>query len=325
MAALIGFGSIGTTGVMVHRNSSHPGVRPIATLPFNMQAVEVGMRFGEGLIPYALIVGPSGWGKTHVLRCVEDSLERSSKQVVRAKAVDFLRSSLRPEGPELLLLDDLSDAMRTPKLRHSLRLMLERRLRAKRPTLVVFTGSKVTPEMLQILPSSRQWETAQVCEPSEGEKSSIVAYLAERIGLSLSPSLARMMARHLDGNGRTYLGALERLKLCDQDWTRPSDLCRAVGVLAPHLSSHTWDPRDEVFEAVTQVVGEDSSQLTDLCSYVMLREMQFSEGYVASFLKASPSRIYRNARRVSESMSDPRTAALVQSCRFAVVTRLSSC
>ena len=48
----------------------------IATLPSNVEAVEAALQFAVGANPFMVLVGPSGWGKTHLLECVATRLRQ---------------------------------------------------------------------------------------------------------------------------------------------------------------------------------------------------------------------------------------------------------
>ena len=39
----------------------------LAALPSNVEAIEAALMFSAGLNPFVAIVGPSGWGKSHLL------------------------------------------------------------------------------------------------------------------------------------------------------------------------------------------------------------------------------------------------------------------
>ena len=296
----------------------------IATLPYNARAVHLGFGVCNGGVQFGAVVGPSGWGKTHLLHCLETSLAALRVPALRAKAGEWLGSRAQADYRGVLLLDDVGDALKSVRLRHDLRKVLERRVRSRLPVVLVVTSDEPSQALRGLLPNEREWEVAVVEQPKVSEREQILVDLAGRIGVNAGPKLVSVMARHLHGNGRSYKGALERLRLSGKEWDQPEDVVRAVGVLAPVMASESWDPRDEVHDAVSATLDPSAPAVTDVCAYLMLRELGLSEGDVATFLHVSPSSAYSRACNVKAGMADPAFAARVAACKVAVLDRLTA-
>jgi chromosomal replication initiation ATPase DnaA len=299
------------------------GFHDFTALPSNIDAIEASMRFADGTHPFVALCGPSGWGKSHLLVSVAEHLNHeSSGSAEFVPAVQWARSTLRPEAVEYLVLDDVQDVFTHPRAKHVLRQALGLRVRMKRRTLLAWTTPEPTGRVKSMLPVGRQWTTAEIGEPSIDERELVVRQMASIGGVRLSMPVARLIARHLHGNARSILGAIQRLRIVKRDWNTPSDIIPACGVLGPYLLGHEgWDPRDHVQEAVNRAFTETSTGLraTDISCYLMLHEMGLCEGEVASFLKVSPSTAYVRCRLVRSLIEDERAASLVDACRNAVL------
>src|SRR5687767_10490030 len=50
----------------------------LAAVPSNVEALETALLFATGLQSFAALVGPSGWGKTHLLEAVSRKLRNDA-------------------------------------------------------------------------------------------------------------------------------------------------------------------------------------------------------------------------------------------------------
>jgi chromosomal replication initiation ATPase DnaA len=88
------------------------GFRTFAVLPSNVAAVEAAMLFAGEIQPFVAIVGPGGWGKTHLLEAAACRLrgERGCARLSVVQASDWATGA-RNATPNLpLILDNAQDA-----------------------------------------------------------------------------------------------------------------------------------------------------------------------------------------------------------------------
>ena len=298
------------------------GFHTLAALPTNIRAIEAGLQFSNGVRPFVALVGPSGWGKTHLIESVASWMRRQGADVRATTALAWLADQQRGDSTAVLLLDDAQDAWRNPRSRHRLRQALERRVRLRRPTLVSFADDGSCEAALSRLPGHRDWLRATIGEPAPDERELVVRQIATMHGVTMAPGVARIVARHLHGNGRSIVGAVQRLRLVKADWSGPTDVAQAVGVLGPYLIGiDGWDPRDQVLDAVRAVLGAKGRHDldADVTAYLLLTEVGLSEGEVGAFLGLSPNEAYARSARIRRTLSDSGTADLVAACRIAVL------
>lgn len=291
----------------------------------NLAAVEAGIGFLRGDSPFLVLHGPSGWGKTQLVLGLEaEGAERGVRIKVR-DAGNWVAAPNPADQNSGLVLEDLQGLARHPRLRHSCRLLLERRAKSRRPTLLVST-TEYCSAISRMLPSGfPSWQFVAIEQPSDQEKLVIVRALADKLQLRLADEVGTLIARHLRGNGRSLIGALERLKLAKHDWSRPEDVLLACGVLRAYwLGSGGWDARDTVAEAVASTCGgaqcEDSMNRT--IAYFLLDELGLTEHEAASFLKVRETVVYRWAAEVRKSLDDKMACCPVEACRNAIISAL---
>lgn len=272
----------------------------LAVLPSNVGAVETALHFASGLNAFSVIVGPSGWGKTHVLECVSERLSQRCQPTPLVMSATEWLTGVHGADPSLpLLLDDVQELTSRPRSRIQLRLALERRVRANRPTMLAFTAAKRTRQLSTILPSAKDWMVGTISEPAPTERMLIIAQLAEVQGLSLSTSLTKVIANKMRGNGRTLVGALRRLRLHGPHWNDVGGTLKACGLLEPFFAdSGSWDLRGHI---LTVAKSFDATrygvQSSDLVAFTMLREAALSEVDVARSLKIEPGEAYARCAR----------------------------
>ncbi len=299
------------------------GFRTLAALPGNIKAIEAALQFAHGVQPFVVVVGPSGWGKTHLMVSTSEVLADSASVPEITSALDWIMNPTRNDSSAPLLLDDVQDVLRHPRARHQFRLALERRIRSRRPTMICFNGHRVSHSLRTFLPLSREWTVALITEPTPDERELVVRQIASSEQMLLSKSIVRLISRHLHGNGRSVSGALQRLKMFRDDWSSADDVCQACGVLMPYLLGRDgWDPRDEVHEAVTRALANsatDPNLVTDVSAYILRQLVGLTEGDVATFLKITPSNVYNRSNQVKSRLNDPDFATLFSACKSAVL------
>lgn len=269
----------------------------LATLPSNIHAVESSLLFSAGLQTFTLIHGPSGWGKSHLLKIASERLEKERGWIAEPVcAVDYVnqRGVLEATGP--LILDNVQDVLSRPKLRLQFRLLIERRVRAGRPTLVGMTTSKVGRWVRATLPSPRVWNIATINEPSTSEKELVVRQIVLKEGLAINDQIIRVISRRVMGNGRSLVGAVKRLRLDQGRWLGAEATLHACGVLEPFFGDPpAWDLRDHISE--TADAFWTSEDRIAMASYVMLQIAALPESTVAKYYKREQGEIYTLANR----------------------------
>lgn len=298
------------------------GFSAVAPLPSNAEALQACALFSQGLQSLLVISGPAGWGRTALLDATASTmaLEAGETVVVRS-AMEWARSRDRADSLDTLILDDLQDAWRHPRARQLLRVRLEKRVRHRRPTLVSIVSESGGPALASLLPHAREWRIAKIGHPASEERAVVAQRLARIEELAISQEVAQFMGMHLNGSARSIRGALQRLRLVKSDWTGRDDVCRACGILMPYvLGENGWDPRDAVHDAILRVMSESedwagSPSIRDLSAYLMVTLTGLTEGDVATFLKVTPSSVYRRCQAVKKRLDEEWLVAKLDECR----------
>jgi hypothetical protein len=285
------------------------GFDTLAVVPSNVRAVESGLLFANGLSTLVALIGPSGWGKTHVLEATANRIlcERGPRACELWNAAEWVVAGRSKGTSSPLLLDNVQDALGRARMRQQLRLALERRVKAGWPTMLSFTESRLSRLCRSALPSYRDWNVAMIREPDAAEREVLVNHMAENEGVVMAVELRRILAHRLDGNGRTLIGALKRLRLNGSKWITPEHVLRACGILNPFFAADSaWDLRDHVLECASSLESEHPNAKADLIVYVLLRVAQLCEVDVARYLAIEPARAYASAQRVEAQLAqDP--------------------
>jgi len=281
------------------------GFHSFAVVPSNVRAVEGGLLFANGLVTQLAIVGPSGWGKTHLLEAIAHHLsaERGPRSYEIWSAADWVVASRTRTSNQALILDNVQDALSKPRSRQQLRLALERRVKAGWPTALSFTESRITRTIRAALPAFREWSLVAVRPPDIEEREVVVNHIAQSEGIVLALELRRILAQRLEGNGRTLIGAFKRLKLNGAKWATSEDVLRACGILNPFFASNSaWDLRDHIVEVANNLPEGSVNPPSDLAVYSMLKIAQLCEVDVARYFEVEPAKAYATAQRVSGSI-----------------------
>ncbi|MCB0825119.1 MAG: hypothetical protein KDC26_02930 [Armatimonadetes bacterium] len=300
----------------------------LTPLPSNIQAINAVEQLLSGYQPYVLICGQSGWGKSHLLRsCAVLAEEHSQDRVLSMSAIEFLKTAIDPGLTGHLILDDIQDALRNPRTRHELMYRLERRMRLHRPTLLSSSLPATNKKLIAALPSYRRWLVVSMDRPSASERVQIVAKIAESEGIRIHPSLAELMANHMNGNGNSIVGALQRLRLMNTNWSQESSLLEACGILMPYLiGKQGWDPRDVIHDICDQTIKNQSLGLNieDVACYLMLSRAKFSEQSVSDFVGKTVGQCYLASARIRKQIQRDETRAKVEICEQEVLKALAS-
>lgn len=285
-----------------------PSFDSFAPLPSNQQALETTRLFASQSAPFVALIGPSGCGKSHLLESVSGRLREGAGDV--ATVVDATRWAISPPksdtgGP--LILDNVQNALESGRVKQQLRLALERRVRAGKPTLLSFTAQKPNRAIRSFLPRSKDWIVCGIQAPEPKEREKLVRQLASAEGLLLSDTLIWLLSHRMNGNGRSLLGALKRLRLHQKQWTDPSMTLRACGVLNPFFADNSsWDLREHISVSATEF--RDCTHLSskkELAIFTMLRVAQLGEADVAHFYEIEQAAAYTMAIRFEEWISCP--------------------
>jgi chromosomal replication initiation ATPase DnaA len=288
----------------------------LATFAGNVDAVEASLLFATGFAKFVALYGSSGWGKTHLLCAVEGRLRLDGIGCIPPVAAEkFLEEPARYNDPNPLLLDDCQEVFGKTKPKAMFRIALESRLRGEHPTMLCFTASRLSRPMRLALPQTREWSLCQVGAPEPPERVHLINQMAEEDGLALAPSLVRVIAKDIQGNGRTLAGALKRLRLSSANWTDSESVLRACGLLEPFFADNSsWDLKHRILRAAEAFKGSLHGIVwQDLSVYIMLRVAQLAEADVARAMDLEPAAAYLAASRFERHIKqNPRSAAAVR-------------
>ena len=278
-------------------------------LPSNMHALESARLFSNRAAPFVALVGPSGWGKTHLLHASSDALRPEFlRSVGVCEAADYAVNPGRRDVHAPLLLDNVQGAFDRSRARLQLRLALERRVRSGRPTLLSFTGSANSAALRSFLPNFKDWMLCHIPVPKAAERELLARQMAKAEGLNLSDCLFWLLATQLAGTGCSLLGALKRLRLHQTQWRDPGMTLRACGVLNPFFADNSgWDLREHIASCAEDFPSECLSiDREDLAIFAMLRIALLAEADVAQYFQIVPAAVYTRAIRFEARVSSPR-------------------
>lgn len=300
-----------------------------AAVSSNIGAIEVGARFAQGVTPFVILIGASGWGKSHLLESIRSYMGRQNIHVnAPVSAVNYTSMPDRCDESLPLLIDDAQDIWGNMRGRQDFRRLLERRVKGCRHTFVCLTDKVSRLEATRFLPCPQDWAFQSITVPSRKERDYIVRQIADSEGVALSRPIVTLIARHLCGDGRSIKGAIRTLKAVRADWSKRSDLFEACGVLTPYIHGEDgWDPRDLVMDVVSNRTFDccpHEEYSRSVCAYVLISLMHLSEFDVATFLGVSPTSAYAMSIRVKESLVDGTCARSLEECKDSIVRSLDS-
>lgn len=273
-----------------------------------MHALESARLFANRAAPFVALVGPSGWGKSHLLHATSETLRSEFlRSAGVSEAADYALNPGRRDVHAPLLLDNVRCALDRSRVRLQLRLALERRVRSGRPTMLCFTGSVNSATMRSFLPHFKDWIVCPIAAPKTNERESLVRQMAGKEDLDLSRCLYWLLSTQLGGNASTILGALKRLRLYHTHWSDPSMTLRACGVLNPYFADNSgWDLREHIYTCAQQFPSEGMTiDRKALAVFAMLRIALLAEAEVAHFMEMEPAAVYTSAIRFEARVSSP--------------------
>jgi hypothetical protein len=283
----------------------------LAALPSNLSALNLALSFAAGRRPFGVIHGASGWGKSHLLRIAAHEASRFGSMRVEMAAAEAWVSRRRfLDRAGVLILDDVHLITTRPKSRQLLRMELERRVRAKRPTLLAFDGMTVQ-RFRRLLPLGRGWEVATLRDPDDAERREVVHQICANEGLRLGGDKVRLLGRLIQGDGHSLSGAISRLRLAGKGEKFPEmHPLRFVGILHPYLVDHCdYDVRDIVLDAVTASTGKESEhaerdarRLAGLAVYSLCSIACISEESIASYFGMKQGDVYKFKRETAKKL-----------------------
>jgi len=290
------------------------GLRGFVTLPSNSGALDSILMFSSGISPFVALVGPSGWGKSHLLNGAAQHLERETgREMVVQNLKEWIERAQGADSLLPLMLDDVQVIFESARLRQDLRKILERRVRGGKPTLLSFSMNK-SRSLKLFLPSFRSWTVAPLEAPKASERAPFVRSVASHNGLYLSEELTHLLNRRVVRTGGSLLGAIKRLKLIRPDWSSPKATLKACGVLYPLFAEEGgWDMRDHTYETLARALGTTDKRLLDeMCIYVMHHVQGVSEEAVGCYFGLTSGQVYSISNRIAARVASGEIADLYQ-------------
>lgn len=277
----------------------------LAPLDSNVESLESGLLFANGLLKHCAVVGPSGWGKTHLLEAIAERCRQRGFRVERRSLVSFLADPVQYDDPGILLLDDAQEVLGKRKRRDRLSANLEARVVSGKPTFLSFTAPKMTRAIRSLIPKENLWQLSGITTPPPDQRLAILARMSQAQHLTLSPLLATIICHHLCGNGRTLSGALNRLKMEGDTWLGSQATLRACGLLEPLFADNgEWDlARNIIAIAQNNQPLLACAPIQDLCLYTLLHICELGEMDVARAMNLEPAKVYTRANRFRRGVS----------------------
>jgi hypothetical protein len=276
-----------------------------AAIPSNQAAIAALTAFSQGRRSLVALRGAAGWGTSHLLRAVAELAEAHCPQAVQSMTAEHWlrsRSAMDRVAPGYLILDDVETALSKPRSRQLITMELERRIRAKRPTLCAIGMDSKT---LKVLPYFRLWHTVSIDPPSVEERKAVIASMCRREGLAVPEAVQSLVAKLVNGDGRSLLGAIARLRAAagELDVAKAHPM-RVVGLLHPYLIDNSdFDLRDLVLESVTKTATRGAEKLAGIAVYAMTDVAGLCEQSVATYFGMKQGDVYRLRRQIASRIS----------------------
>lgn len=267
----------------------------------NCQASDAARLFALRAYPFVVIVGPTGWGKTHLLNSAAQGISEEIGIIVPVQdAADYCRHT-KPDLSTPLILDNVQEAFETSRSRLELRMHLERRMYAERPTLLAITAPRITRNIRTALPAYSHWHVVGIQAPYLNEREEIVVHLADQEGLVLADSLVKLIAKQMNGNGRTISGALNRLRHYDRSFDTAEAVLRAMGLIDIFFRDNSsWDLKGTITQATGLQGVHRHSQA--LAVHLMHRTAGLPEREVANAANVLPGEVYSLSEKFSTDL-----------------------
>lgn len=211
---------------------------------------------GDVVASPALLWGPSGVGKSHLLKLVAEGVRgrHRRRRVLHVTADQFLRGFVeaargggfpsfrqKHQGADVLLVDDVQQLIGKTRTLEEFRQTLDAAIEAG--AQVILTADRGPAELRELGPeiASRLAGglAVEVATPDADMREKLVQQAAKRVGLDLPEATARALACRLVGGGREAQGAVNRLALIHDTFASVLDETLALRVAddANRLSS----------------------------------------------------------------------------------------
>lgn len=312
--------------VQFSANSSRP-LQKFAVVGSNCEAIQGALLFSKYQTPFVALVGPTGWGKTHLLEAVAEEFRPLHRKPIQVQsATTWVEQSSSRENCLPVILDDVQACLQSQRHRQQLRSRLERRVRLGRPTLLSITTDRRQSRFEHMLPIEKAWNVYTLPEPRSDEWVTILNRLLENEGLEFSERLKSVMARRLGGNGRTMHGALQRLKLVSAHWLSEEDEMRALGYLRPFLKRYpNSGMRERIDRVIREVLNADQDpSMTEfsrcVAIYAMRHFFELDESSIAEFYGVSPGDVYTSYSTICKAIQVDDSMRRLRDLSFAALS-----
>lgn len=272
----------------------------------NVQATEAALLFSLRQHPLVALVGPTGWGKSHLLQAA--SIRLADEMGVPVPVIDAAEYTGwgRTSVMAPLVMDNIQVAYESAQVAYQLRILLESRVQSKALTLVSITAPRITRGTRNMLPNHRQWNIVAIEAPEARERQVIVDKLAQQEGITLAPLLQKLIAQQMNGNGRTICGALHRLRLYDSQFTSSEAILRALGMIDIFFRDNSsWDLKGTIRAAAKQTGASDELAMA---VYAMHRNADLPEGEVARAVELMPGEVYNRSTAFGKELQASATS-----------------
>lgn len=250
-----------------------------------------------GKVSRLFVHGSEGTGKTSLLNALLGELWRSgSGMTVRMyRAEQWLLQRQKPEGVDVLLVDDLQIILRDPGATVSLN---------EAVSLVLAHGGQVIACSL-LLPTQAEcqkaglggsgWRRIGLYRPGYEDRLELLRQMASLAGVCFSDSTYGLVAERVRGALRGLRGALNRLIALQENFGPAAVTpARVVGLLGP---LETSGAHAELPEAVWMVVARRyhwrDEEARDACCYLLCAVGGVTENVAADWLGVSRSTVHR--------------------------------
>ncbi|MCE9559682.1 MAG: hypothetical protein K8R88_12105 [Armatimonadetes bacterium] len=309
-------------------DTKHEGFGSLVNLPSNSNAVESALLFSAGLHEFVCLLGPTGWGKSHILRATAHAVKRETGVKIPIETTGaWVETLARSDSPLPLFLDDAQIALSNTRIRQRLRMVLERRIRGRKPVILAFTSDGQSRLLKSLLPNSQKWHISSIKLPTGSEKVALVQAVAKTQGLKLPDPLVRLISKRLVLTGGSLVGALQRLALVQTDWTSSCGILRACGVLDPLFCGEAaWDLRDHTHEVLFKALEQFSPDVNreEFILYMMHQILGITEEQIAGYFGISSCRVYGLSNQITARVTSGELLELRQMCCRSLVQSFTS-